>query len=332
MSKLSKYSLQDLESEFVEDFSQHILSCMLCDYSGSNITFEDQQNYLSHVFSEHTVEKILSNGVIEYHQNGFLIGSHSDKCILKNCNTRILENKNKKLGVNLKPEDLCLRVRLPSSTIVSLFETLEEEDILKGIYLCLPHLQGKKKVFEIFVKYGIAGYFTPNFTTPKPIKSGNIPILSSNFKKRILVQKVVCSSLPYDALQMDFFILSKEKEEIESELKSTKLSIVNQSDKPKIEINNTSELNEIESSKADLFIMSNLVTDLETELTLVKSDSKKLKLIHLNFEKEKSQFAILKSEFEKEKEAFLVQKNKFFIKKRKFKKLKLSYSNKKAKK
>ena len=130
---------------------------------------------------------------------------------------------------------------------------------------------------------------------------------------------------------MDFF-LSKEKEEIESELKSTKLSIVNQSDKPKIEINNTSELNEIESSKADLFIMSNLVTDLETELTLVKSDSKKLKLIHLNFEKEKSQFAILKSEFEKEKEAFLVQKNKFFIKKRKFKKLKLSYSNKKAKK
>ena len=321
MSKLSKYSLQDLESEFVKDFSQQIKSCMLCtDYSGSNTTFLDQQNYLSHVFSEHTVEKILTNGVIEYYQNGFLIGSHSDKCILKNCNTRILENKNKKLGVNQKPEELSLRVRLPTSIDVSLFETLEQEDILKGIYLCLPHLQGKKSVFEIFVKYGVAGYFTPNFTTPKPIKSGNIPIFSSNFKKRILVQKVVCSSLPYDALQMDFFNLSKEKEKIESELKNAK---VNQTVKPKSEINN-STLNEIESYKADLFIMSNLVSDLETEVTLVKSESKKMRLDLLNFEKEKSQFASLKSEFEKEKKDFLVQKNVFFIKKRKFKKLKLS--------
>ena len=60
------------------------------------------------------------------------------------------------------------------------------------------------------------------------------------------------------------------------------------------------------------------------KVTLVKSETKKMRLDLLNFEKEKSQFASLKSEFEKEKKDFLVQKNVFFIKKRKFKKLKLS--------
>ena len=267
MSISSKYSLQDLETTFLSDFSQQISTCMLCaDYSGSNNSFFDQQNHLLHVQTQHKLEKRMNNGVVEYFQNGFLVGSHSDKCILKSCATRILENKKIKLGDIPQPEDLCLRLRLPASTNVSLFETLEEEDILKGIFLCQPHLLGKQNVLEIFKKYGVAGCYTPNFTIPKPIKSGNIPMSSSNFKKRLVVQKVVCTSLPYDALQMDYFVLSKEKEEIESELNNVKLILDQQLVKPQVEQNSSVLSNlpsDFDSIQADLFVKSNLVSDLE---------------------------------------------------------------------
>ena len=81
MSISSKYSLQDLETTFLSDFSQQISTCMLCaDYSGSNNSFFDQQNHLLHVQTQHKLEKRMNNGVVEYFQNGFLVGSHSDKC------------------------------------------------------------------------------------------------------------------------------------------------------------------------------------------------------------------------------------------------------------
>ena len=104
---------------------------------------------------------------------------------------------------------------------------------------------------------------------------------STNFKKRLVVQKVVCTLLPYDALQMDYFVLSKEKEEIESELNNVKLILYQQLVKPQLEQHSSVLSNlpfDFDSIQSDLFVTSNQVSDLKNELTRVKTDFCKLQL------------------------------------------------------
>ena len=116
------------------------------------------------------------------------------KCILKNCNTRIIENENKR-KLEIKP--LCFRIRVSILADSNLFISLTQEDLNEGIFLCLPHLENKHNAKEIVLKYGIEYPVYPKFTTPKAIKAGNIAMTSKSFRTRFSVTEIICTSSPY---------------------------------------------------------------------------------------------------------------------------------------
>lgn len=163
--------------------------CNFCDEVLSN-----QKLFFRHIKISHPVSEIItSSGVSEFWQENILIASKSDKCILKNCNTRIQENEKKKNNQLFEP---CTRFRLSSTISASLFLTLDQDDMKEGIFLCKPHLKEKKNLDGIFFKVGFAVAFTPNFNSPKPIKASNIPPSSKNYNKRIVVNTFACTSFP----------------------------------------------------------------------------------------------------------------------------------------
>lgn len=188
------------------------LSCCFCQEK-----FEKKKTLVNHVQQNHPVKQILNDvGIIEFWQEEILIGSKSDKCILKNCNTRVLENEKRKKNILVEE---CLRVRVSQSVPASLFLSLDEDDVTHGIFLCKPHYTEKKKLEDIFLNIGIVIPFTPNFNVSKPIKAGNIASTSKNYNKRFVVNTFACNSAAFmSSFNEELMEIRKERDLFKSKL------------------------------------------------------------------------------------------------------------------